>query len=167
MSIFSSIISGAEKLALPFAGASKAALPILSNVSKVPFLGTALKAIPGIGTAVSIGSIAAPAIKGLLSSSTAKVAAGVAGGAAATALASHLASGGAVPKGYHISKRTGKVVRNRRMNVCNPRAARRAIRRVKGARKMLQQIEKQLPHRTVHSRAPRGGRTIEAVQVRN
>jgi len=35
--------------------------------------------------------------------------------------------------------------RRRRMNPLNPKAARRAIRRVKSVRKMLQTIEKQLP----------------------
>jgi len=35
--------------------------------------------------------------------------------------------------------------RRRRMNPMNARAARRAIRRIKGARKMLQNIERQLP----------------------
>lgn len=40
----------------------------------------------------------------------------------------------------------------RSMNPMNPRAARRAIRRIKGARKMLQQIERQLPKQRVHSR---------------
>jgi hypothetical protein len=35
-------------------------------------------------------------------------------------------------RGTHISKRTGKEVCNRRMNVCNPRALRRSIRRAQG-----------------------------------
>lgn len=39
----------------------------------------------------------------------------------------------------------------RRMNYGNAKAARRAIRRIKGVRKMLQDIEKQLPRRTVRS----------------
>jgi len=45
--------------------------------------------------------------------------------------------------------------RYRSMNPMNPRAARRAIRRIKGARKMLQQIERQLPKQRVHSRPQR------------
>lgn len=32
-------------------------------------------------------------------------------------------------RGFHVSRKTGKVVRNRHMNPCNPRALRRAIRR--------------------------------------
>lgn len=31
--------------------------------------------------------------------------------------------------GFHVSRKTGKMVRNRHMNPCNPRALRRAIRR--------------------------------------
>src|SRR5437899_1658439 len=56
--------------------------------------------------------------------------------------------GGAAPRGYHLCKgmrpgtkhphpcKTGAFVRNRRMNVCNPRALRRAIRRAHGFTKL-------------------------------
>lgn len=55
-------------------------------------------------------------------------------------------AGGACPTGFHLDKRTrSKCVRNRRMNPLNGRAASRAIRRIKGARKMLQKIERGLP----------------------
>ena len=65
---------------------------------------------------------------------------------------------GGCPAGFHLAKDgSGRCVRNRRMNVMNPRAAKRAIRRIKGARKMLQQIERQLPKQRVRS-APRGHR---------
>jgi len=57
-------------------------------------------------------------------------------------------AGMACPPGYHPAKDgSGRCVRNRRMNVCNMRAARRAIRRIKGARKELQKIERMLPRR--------------------
>jgi len=47
------------------------------------------------------------------------------------------ALGGACPSGYHPDKRTGtRCVRNRRMNVANPRALRRSMRRVKGFEKL-------------------------------
>lgn len=39
---------------------------------------------------------------------------------------------GCCPPGHHISKTTGMCVRNRRMNVTNSKALRRAIRRVDG-----------------------------------
>lgn len=61
------------------------------------------------------------------------------------------------PAGYHLSKRPPyHFVKNRRMNPANGKAAMRAIRRIKATRKLLQKIEKQLPTRTVHRRAPRG-----------
>jgi hypothetical protein len=57
-------------------------------------------------------------------------AAGAAGaiGAATGALAERGMRPGMSPKGFHLSK-TGKMVRNRHMNPCNPRALRRAVRR--------------------------------------
>jgi hypothetical protein len=57
--------------------------------------------------------------------------------------------------------RTGR--KRRRMNPMNARAARRAIRRVKAARKMLQQIERQLPKARPsrpRSFSSRGGNTF-------
>lgn len=48
--------------------------------------------------------------------------------------------------------------RRRRMNFGNAKAARRAIRRIKGTRKLLQDIEKQLPRRA----APRPRRDLPA-----
>lgn len=47
------------------------------------------------------------------------------------------AMGGVCPSGYHPDKRTGtRCVRNRRMNIANPRALRRSMRRVKGFEKL-------------------------------
>jgi len=66
-------------------------------------------------------------------------AAGAAGamGAASGVVAGHMmAAPGAHIKGMHISKKTGKMVRNRHMNVCNPRALRRAVRRAHGFSKL-------------------------------
>ncbi len=41
------------------------------------------------------------------------------------------------PQGYHYAKDgSGRVVRNRRMNIANPRALRRAMRRVQGFEKL-------------------------------
>lgn len=54
---------------------------------------------------------------------------------------------------YRVSNKTGKIIKPRQMNPLNGRAARRAIRRIKGARKMLQAIERSLPRaRTTHRR---------------
>jgi len=44
---------------------------------------------------------------------------------------------GACPTGYHYAKDgSGRLVRNRRMNVANPRALRKAMRRVQGFEKL-------------------------------
>jgi len=47
------------------------------------------------------------------------------------------AAGGMVPSGYHFAKDgSGRLVRNRRMNVANPKALRKAMRRVQGFEKL-------------------------------
>ena len=104
-----------------------------------------------------IGPIAAtiprvlPAIGRVL---TGRAATGVAIGATA---ASFLGGGaaGACPSGFHLAKDgSGRCVRNRRMNFGNARAARRSVRRLKGARKLLRDIEKMMPTRTTKRLAP-------------
>jgi hypothetical protein len=60
-------------------------------------------------------------------------AAGAAGAAAGIGALGERAMGGrAMERGFHVSRKTGKVVRNRHMNVCNPRALRRSLRRAHG-----------------------------------
>ncbi len=50
---------------------------------------------------------------------------------------SHAALGAHAPSGFHLDKATrSRWVRNRRMNIANPRALRRAMRRVQGFEKM-------------------------------
>lgn len=78
---------------------------------------------------------------------------------------------GMCPAGYHPNKQDGLggpagtyCVRNRRMNPLNPRAANRSIRRIKGARKTLQKIERQLPKQRTQRRVrhvPSGYRHTE------
>jgi len=64
---------------------------------------------------------------------------------------------GACPSGWHLAKDgSGRCVRNRRMNFGNARAARRSVRRLKGARKLLKDIEKMMPTKTSRRRAPAG-----------
>jgi len=47
------------------------------------------------------------------------------------------AAGGVCPSGWHYAKDgSGRLVRNRRMNVANPRALRRSMRRVQGFEKL-------------------------------
>lgn len=53
-----------------------------------------------------------------------------------------------IPSGYHLDKKTrSRLVRNRHTNYANGRAAMRAIRRLRGTRKMLAKIERMMPHR--------------------
>jgi len=48
-----------------------------------------------------------------------------------------------IPVGYHLDKKTGTyLVRNRRMNVANPRALRRAMRRTDGFVKLAKRALK-------------------------
>lgn len=90
---------------------------------------------------------------------------GVQIGATAAALGATMIAGrnggGACPVGFHPNKQRGVhgeagtyCVRNRRMNVSNARAARRSVRRLKGARKLLRDIEKMMPSKTTRRRAP-------------
>jgi len=52
-------------------------------------------------------------------------------------LPSHAAVGAHAPAGYHLDKATRtRWVRNRRMNIANPRALRKAMRRVQGFEKL-------------------------------
>lgn len=52
-----------------------------------------------------------------------------------------MAANGCCPSGYHLSKDgSGRCVKNRSMNVANPRALRRAIRREKGFGKLASRV---------------------------
>ena len=90
------------------------------------------------------------------------VARGIAGGVAGSALVGALSGGdGACPSGWHLNKQDGVggaagtyCVRNRRTNFGNARAARRSVRRLKGARKLLKDIEKMMPRAPARRRAP-------------
>lgn len=115
---------------------------------------------PAIATAVR----AAPAVIGRILQSPV-AGAGAAGFALGGLFGGDGGAGaaGVCPVGFHLNKARNRVtgaparsycVRNRRMNVGNSRAARRSVRRLKGARKLLQDIEKMMPRRTVRSRAP-------------
>jgi hypothetical protein len=53
---------------------------------------------------------------------------------------------------------TGMYAGRRHMNVGNAKAARRAIRRITGVRKMLMSIERQMPHRACNRQHAKSGR---------
>lgn len=56
-------------------------------------------------------------------------------------MAATSAGTGCCPRGYHLAKDgSGRCVRNRRMNVANPRAMRRAMRRAQGFEKMAKRV---------------------------
>src|SRR5215831_7123891 len=55
-------------------------------------------------------------------------------------------------RGFHISKRTGKLVRNRRMRVTNTKALRRAIRRAEGFSRIAKKVLHFTSPRRVHGR---------------
>lgn len=56
-----------------------------------------------------------------------------------------MAMGACCPSGYHIAKDgTGRCVRNRSMNVANPRALRRSLRRVAGFGKLAQRSKRDI-----------------------
>jgi len=58
-------------------------------------------------------------------------------GGRGTAVAPYVGGAGACPSGYHLAKDgSQRCVRNRRMNVANPRALRRSMRRVQGFEKL-------------------------------
>ena len=53
--------------------------------------------------------------------------------------------GGCCPTGFHLAKdQSGRCVRNRSMNVANPRALRRSLRRVAGFGKLAQRSKKDI-----------------------
>jgi len=112
-----------------------------------------------VAAAAGVGARVLPAIGRVLGSRT--VAAATTGVVVGQMIGAGGAAGGSCPVGHHPNKQAGArgpkgtyCVRNRRMNVGNSRAARRAVRRLKGARKLLRDIEKMMPTRTTKSRAP-------------
>ena len=106
------------------AGAAVGFIPGVGGIaSKAITAGGKLGAIRRVGGAVGGAIIKHPVLS----------AAGAAGviGAAGTMAGRRMGigTGEAMMRGHHISKKTGRLVRNRHMNPCNPRALRRAIRR--------------------------------------
>ncbi len=109
----------------PPMGTAKPAPP--GGFPMVPGYGGGVISFPG-GTPVAPGGTTMVPGRGRLPPFTA-TGAGVLPGGGRTA--------GAIPSGWHFDKRTGTyLVRNRRMNIANPRALRRAMRRVQGFEKL-------------------------------
>lgn len=143
---------------------------VVGAVSKVPGISTVVRALPGIGT---VATLAGPAL-GLAKKAAGALSAGkqaytgtralvpYAGGAVPTlgrgaALGRGLALGGAAAAGAGAAALLGGGAprrRYRRMNALNPKAAARAIRRIKAVRKVCRSIESQLPKRAAAKCAP-------------
>ncbi len=105
-----------------------------SGVSMIPGVGPGLSSLIKVGGAATAGAGIVKATKGIIMRHPAITAAGAAGvvGVAAGAAGSHILGGHRKCK--HINLKTGKC--RRRMNVCNPRALRRSIRRTHGFAKL-------------------------------
>lgn len=103
-----------------FAGGARAIIPRVASVGKK--VGGALIKHPVLSAAGAAGAI------GLM---------GMGAGAGRMGGRRHARYGQPGEKGYHESKKhPGLWVRNRRMNVCNPRALRRSLRRAHGFAKL-------------------------------
>lgn len=135
-----------------FGGLVKSAVGLIPGVGPI-----ASKAIGLIGAAATKGRAIVKPVSGVIMRHPVITAAGAAGTIGAGVLASRGArpaitpEGGGIMRGYHISRKTGKMVRNRHMNVCNPRALRRSIRRAHGFAKFaMKAIHLTMPKKKGH-----------------
>jgi hypothetical protein len=109
-----------------------------------PFAGSAIQRVGAAGRAIIQRGTAQIIKHPVLSAAGAAGVVGAAMGAGGERLAMHP---GAHMRGFHVSRKTGKIVRNRHMNVCNPRALRRSLRRAHGFAKVAM--------RTIHLLHPK------------
>lgn len=122
---------------IPGVGGVVGKLGGLIHVGRTPGI---ISAVPRGGAMARIGEMAGAGGRMIARHPVLSAAGGAAViGAAATAGVERMMAGpgGACPKGFHISrskhaKHFGQCVRNRHMNVCNPRALRRSLRRAHG-----------------------------------
>ncbi len=113
----------------------KVAKPLIGSALFGPVVGGVIGASAAASSAskalVPVAPVAPPSMPGV-----GMIAAQAAGAAAAGYMGAR-AMGGVCPSGYHPAKDgSGRCVRNRRMNVANPRALRRSMRRVQGFEKL-------------------------------
>jgi len=113
----------------------KVAKPVIGAALGVPVIPAIVGGVAGAATGRAMVPVGPPAAPPSMPGIGAIVGQGV--GAAVGAYAATRPMGGVCPSGYHPAKDgSGRCVRNRRMNVANPRALRRSIRRVKGFDKL-------------------------------
>ena len=138
----SSIWKGIKKIAAPaigFALGGPAGLAVgsaLGGGGRTPPIMQQTKPMPRYSSQIQLGPIQArgtqffPPVPQFRGTPMPTTRAGGAGGVP-------LSSAGCCPVGYHLAKDgSGRCVRNRRMNVANPRALRRSMRRVQGFEKL-------------------------------
>lgn len=148
---FFSLIGRAIKGLAGFGGGTKTVIQAAAP-TVLPGVGTAIaRRLPGI--IVQRGGKIVRRVGGAIAKHPVLTAAGAAGaiGAAAGAGVEALEAPRVAMRGFHISPRTGALVKNRRMRVTNPRALRRAIRRATGFARLARRVL----HFT-SPRAPRG-----------
>jgi len=139
----SSIWKGIKKVALPLLGGIVGgpigtAMTIAGSGGGKPSAGTALT-VPGtFGGAVGFPggmSISGSFTGGAMTPGVGRLPPFTATGAGVLPAGGR--GGQLMPSGYHFAKDgSGRIVRNRRMNVANPRALRRSMRRVQGFEKL-------------------------------
>jgi len=141
-----------------FGGIAKFAKSAIGAITKTPLLGAVVKSIPGLGTAATIASVAGAIGGGVKTASKVIPGRGVLGKAATVGIATtaYQAGKGATPT-QPVYDQAGNLVgyqrKRRRMNYANPKAVRRAARRIKGFVKLYHRVEKSLPHKVVHRRS--------------
>jgi len=144
-------IAKVEPVVKPPPPAKKTEKPVSIHKSILKTLGGALN--QRIATKLSPAAIL-PGIGAIGRVLTGRVATAGGIGAAVGSLFAGGGGGDACPAGFHFAKDgSGRCVRNRRMNFGNARAARRSVRRLKGARKLLRDIEKMMPTRSTKRRS--------------
>lgn len=137
----------------PFRGSYRGDPGFFSFLGKIAKVGAGF--IPGVGGLVGkatgaiekvgagrVGAIAR-AGAGAIIKHPVLSAAGAAGavGAAGALAGRHVGvTAGVGMKGFHVSRKTGKVVRNRRMNPANGRALRRALRRAHAFERLARRV---------------------------
>ncbi len=136
VSFFTKVVGGVRRLLGGGPRVIQAAAPTVLG----PAAGAVARRLPG--PIIQRGRQILRAGAGAIARHPVLSAAGAAGaiGAAAGAGLEAMGAPGIPMRGFHISRRTGALVKNRRMRVTNPRALRRAIRRATGFARLARRV---------------------------
>jgi hypothetical protein len=151
---------GLTRRALP---AMRAIAPIIPGGAAIVKATGMLSRAAGMGKMIVRAHPAGTAVAGVVASAGALAAirhrGSPAGAGMATMAGMQVGPAGIPMRGFHVSRRTGALVRNRRMRVTNPKALHRAIRRATGfarlARKVLHFTSPKAPRGRAVFRAKR------------